>query len=586
MKRVTYILILLLALTHGNTWAARDDFNQTLERAYAAEEAGQFEQAVELLLPLLKSVPEDSTEVLSDVLSTLANDYYRLGQFDKALEYGRRNLELDEKSGKEENLSSSLNNLAAICSTIGRYEQAEEYLQRCIEIEERLGRDDKLAIRLGMLCEVYTLQDRAEEALPLARRALELEQKNGREDKAAIRMAQLGNALVHLQRYQEAEPYLRQAVDQLAHYQNYTSLCLSLLALGQVDRALGNPAKAEQTLKQSLHIAEQIGQRHTRMTAYRELARLNDEMGRPAQAYRYLDAYIQLKDSISTEQVHQQISELQVRYETAQKELELTQKGLELAKQQAIIDRQSIINYAICILLAFTLIALIAVTYSLHVKKRIIRLRDEFHRIISHDLKNPTKAIQENLHLVHRYCGQFSQDELYTQLGQLAEAADAQATLLADLLTWSQLQTRKLVLKPIQMDLNSVVHDVLAQHAMQASTKGITLQFPTSSTPALVKADRQTVSTILRNLVSNAIKYSRQGGTIEVETDRGQLRVTDHGCGMDTREQTPRQGTAGEQGTGIGLRLVRTLVQMNKGTYAIKSQVGKGTQVTVTLPTS
>lgn len=578
MNRISILLTALFALTCTCAWA-KGNFNEQLNAAYAAEDSGHYEHAIQILLPMLETVPKDSTDLLADVLSTLANDYYRLGQFDKALEYGKRNLALDEESGKEEKLSSSLNNLAAICSTIGRYEQAEEYLLRCIEIEERLGRDDKLAIRLGMLCEVYTLQERTEEALPLARRALELEQKAGREDKAAIRMSQLGNALVHLQRFQEAEPYLRQAVGLLVKHQNYSSLSLSLLALGQVDRNLGNPAKAEQTLKQSVHIAQQIGQRHTRMSAYRELARLYDEMRRPDQAYHYLDAYIQLKDSISTEQVHQQISELQVRYETARKEL-------ELANQKSINERQRIITWTVCFLLLLTVIALVAVLHSLLIKKRIIRLRDEFHRIISHDLKNPTKAIQDNLHLIYRYYGQLSQEEVHTQIGQLAEAADAQSMLLADLLTWSQLQTHRLVLNPIRMDLNSVVSDVLSQHAMQASTKGITLSFPTSSTPAFVFADRQTVSTILRNLISNAIKYSRQDGTIEVVTEHGQLCVTDHGCGMDPRLQTPQKGTAGETGTGIGLHLVRTLIKLNKGTFAVKSQVGEGTQITVTFPSS
>lgn len=577
MRRATLFIAILLTLTTTNVWG-EEDYNTRLEQAYAAEDSGHYERAISILLPMLDIVPEDSTDILADVLSTLANDYYRLGQFDKALEYGKLNLVLDEKSGKEENLSSSLNNLAAICSTIGRYEQAEEYLQRGIEIEERLGREDKLAIRLGMLCEVYTLQNRPEEALPLARRALELDQKGKREDKAAIRMSQLGNALVHLQRYHEAEPYLREAVVQLAKYQNYSSLCLSLLALGQVDRHLGNKAKAEQTLKQSVHIAQQIGQRHTRMTAYRELARLNDEMGRPDQAYHYLDAYTQLKDSISTEQVHQQISELQVRYETARNEL-------ELANQKAINERQRMITWAVCAMLFLSITALIALLHSLTIKKRIIRLRDEFHRIISHDLKNPAKAIQKNLHLIYSHYDQLSHDDVHAQIGLLAEAADAQANLLADLLTWSQLQTRRLVLNPIQMDLNSVVDDVLAQHAMQASTKGITFHFPTSAAPALVVADRPTVSAILRNLISNAIKYTPQNGTIEVETDGSLLRVIDHGCGMDPKALTPRPGTAGETSTGIGLQLVRTLVKINKGTIDIKSQMGEGTRITVTFPT-
>lgn len=574
--RLTSSVVLLILVCQG-LWAA-DDYGKQLNMAYAAEDSGHYERAISLLLPLLDMVPEDSAQVLADVLSTLANDYYRLGEFDKALEYGRRNLALDEKGGKEENLSSSLNNLAAICSTIGRYEQAEEYLRRGIEIEERLGREDKLAIRLGMLCEVYTLQNRTEEALPLARRALELDQKGGREDKAAIRMSQLGNALVHLQRYDEAEPYLRQAVALLDKYQNQSSLCLSLLALGQAERAMGHTQQAERILERSIHIAQQIGQRHTRMTAYRELAHLNGDLGNTAQAYRYLDAYTQLKDSISTEQVHQQISELQVRYETDKKEL-------ELARQKAINDRQYTITLAVCFLLAISLVALLAVFHSLRMKKRVIRLRDEFLRIISHDLKNPTIASQRSLHLLYQHMEKLSLADVRDEVKRMAETADAQVGLLYDLLTWAQLRTNRLNVNPVLLDLNSIVQDVMSQHANQAAIKSVTLNFrPSSGSSALVFADRQTVATILRNLISNAIKFSYAGGAVEVEADAGLLRVTDHGVGMDVNMQTCLRGTSGEDGTGIGFGLVKTLVELNRGTLEIESETGKGTQITVILP--
>lgn len=571
-------LLLTILLSMACTCAVADDnFDKQLDAAYAAQDSGHYERAIDILLPMLQTVPEDSVDILSDVLSTLANDYYRLGQFDKALEYGRRNLAIDEKSGRDENLSSSLNNLAAICSTIGRYEQAEEYLRRGIEIEERLGRDDKLAIRLGMLCEVYTLQDRTEEALPLAQRALELDQKGGREDKAAIRMSQLGNTLVHLQRHAEAEPYLRQAVSLLAKHQNYSSLALTHLALGQVERHLGQKEKALQTLRQAVHIAQQIGQRHTRMTGYRELARLCNEMGNTAEAYRYMDAYAELKDSISTEQVHQQISDLQVRYETDKKEL-------ELASQKAIIDRQNTITLAVCILLVLTLIALAAVFHSLRMQKRIVRLRDEFLRIISHDLKNPALACQQSLHLLHRHLTDLPPDDVRTEVGHMAEAADAQVGLIYDLLTWAQLRTRRLRLNPIRLDLNCVVEEAVAQHANQAAIKSISLRCPTSGTAAYAIADRQTVATIVRNLLSNAIKFSHTGGEIVLETADGMLRITDHGIGMDTSLQSSLRGTSGEEGTGFGLGLARTLVQRNGGTLQIASQQGHGTAITVLLP--
>lgn len=523
----------------------------------------------------MNSVPKDSTTLLSDILSTLTNDYYRLGQIDKALEYGERCLANDEQSGSEENLSSSLNNLAAICSTIGRHEQAEQYLKRCIQIEERLGRNDKLAIRLGMLCEVYTLQNRLEEALPLAQRALELDKKDGREEKMAVRMSQLGNTLAHLKRYKEAEPYLRDASQLLTKYENYSSLCLNNLALGEALHAMGNIPEAETTLKATVSIAQKIKQRHTLMMAYMELARLSHDKHDDTEAYRYQELFIELKDSISTEQVHKQISDLQVRYESAQDKL-------QLAEQEATIQRNHLIVGAGCVLLVMLLIALAVVFNSLYVKKRMLALRDQLMRIVSHDLKNPALASQRNLHMMLDHYDSLSASDIREELTHMAESSDAQVDLLYNLLTWAQVNSMRLELHPLQLDLNSVVEEVVSQHRQQASVKGISIVEEKSAGPMIVTADRPTVCTILRNLLSNAIKFSNSGSEITVTVGGNAITVEDHGVGI-TDEGIHTIGTAGERGTGMGMQLVETLAKRNNASVSLESHKGKGTKVKISF---
>lgn len=499
-----------------------------------------------------------------------------MGQFDHALEYAQQDLALSEKSGMQEALSSSLNNLAAICSTLGRYEQAEDYLKRGIQIEEQLGRNDKLAIRLGMLCEVYTLQGREEEGVPLAKRALEIERAEGREDKAAVRMSQLGNALAHLKRYEEAEPYLNEAFQLLTKYKNYTSLCLTGLALGETHHALGKTQNAERILLQTIHLAQQLEQRHTLMMAYLELARVCHDTGNNDDAYHYQELYVALKDSISTEQVHQQISDLQVRYETAQDKL-------QLAEKEATIQRQRLITTAGIILLVILFVALAFVAQSLRVKKRMLLLRDKLMSIISHDLKNPALALQRSLHILQEHYDGFDAGDIQQEITRMAESSDAQVGLLENLLTWARVQTKRLELIPINLDLNSVIEEVVQQHREQAAVKEITITTPNVKEPALAMADRQTACTILRNLLDNAIKFSDIQSEIQVCAKENTLYVIDHGVGMDSSAKSTR-GTMGEKGTGLGLELVKNLVKMNHASMKITSRQGEGTIVAVTFP--
>lgn len=578
MRKTFAILICMLMLGAGSTaWAATVDIDKELDLAYEAEDAGQYSKAIEILLPLVQQVPKDSTTLLSDILNSLSVDHLRLGQYDQAMEYGEQCLAIDEKEGNEENLSSSLNNLAAICVASERFQLAEEYLQKGIEIEERLGRDDKLAIRLGMLSECYTLQHRTQEAIPLARRALELDRKAGREDKMAIRLSQLGNALAQAKQWQEAEPYLDEAYTLLIKYQNYTSLSMTAVSLGETKRGLNKRAEAEKLLKQAIHIAAQTGQRDVRRNAYLELSRFYSDTEAYADACHYLNAYIQLNDSLNGETVQRQISDLQVRYETEQKEL-------ELARQQITIQRQQYITVGLCILLAVLAIAFAVVYKSLRMKKRMIQLRDHLMRIISHDLKNPALATQRSLHIMNKHFGQLTPAEVHDSIKAMAENSDAQVHLLFDLLTWAQLQAHRLVLTPLQLDLNSVVQEVVSQHACQAELKNIAISMHTPQA-ALAVADRQCANTIVRNLLCNAIKFSDPGSTVEIATQGSTLRITDHGRGMAPGQQ-PATGTAGEQGTGMGMDLVRTLVQMNNASMQIESQQGQGTTVSVTFGTA
>lgn len=557
MRRILSFIIVCLTLCSFSI----DKVEAVLERAYAAEDSQRFEEAIGIYEQALAMLPEDSVVWISDINSSLLICHVRLGQIQKGLACGEVSLRLDEQMGDKERISSSLNNLSSALITAGRLALAESYLQRSIAIERERKADDKLAVRLGMLAELYTKMERPDKALPMAKEALELDEKGGREAKAAIRMSQYGSALVSTKRSAEALPYLRRALTLHRKYENFTSEAITLATLGIAENALHHPAEAEGYLNQCVELSQRIGVVQPLMTAHMELSRIYDAMG-DHRAYGHLLEYNALKDSIASVQVQQQISDLEVKYETKEKEQELRHK-------EVLIQRQRILDVVLGIMLLLVLAVVVGLVKMLRLKNQNMALKDRLMQIVSHDLKNPAIAHQKALHVLSKSVGVLSTDEVRTMTQSMAEDADAHVNLLYSLLDWAGLQTGRLRYTPVTLTLVAACEEVIAQHRAQATIKGVTLTITADDADHTVVADRQMVEAMVRNLLSNAIKFSPAGCEVRVTIEGVTVMIIDNGVGLGA-EST-------EKGTGLGLNLVRKLADINKATFSITKNEGCGT---------
>lgn len=557
MRRILSFIIVCLTLCSFSI----DKVEAVLERAYAAEDSQRFEEAIGIYEQALAMLPEDSVVWISDINSSLLICHVRLGQIQKGLACGEVSLRLDEQMGDKERISSSLNNLSSALITAGRLALAESYLQRSIAIERERKADDKLAVRLGMLAELYTKMERPDKALPMAKEALELDEKGGREAKAAIRMSQYGSALVSTKRSAEALPYLRRALTLHRKYENFTSEAITLATLGIAENALHHPAEAEGYLNQCVELSQRIGVVQPLMTAHMELSRIYDAMG-DHRAYGHLLEYNALKDSIASVQVQQQISDLEVKYETKEKEQELRHK-------EVLIQRQRILDAVLGIMLLLVLAVVVGLVKMLRLKNQNMALKDRLMQIVSHDLKNPAIAHQKALHVLSKSVGVLSTAEVRTMTQSMAEDADAHVNLLYSLLDWAGLQTGRLRYTPVTLTLVAACEEVIAQHRAQATIKGVTLTITADDADHTVVADRQMVEAMVRNLLSNAIKFSPAGCEVRVTIEGVTVMIIDNGVGLGA-EST-------EKGTGLGLNLVRKLADINKATFSITKNEGCGT---------
>jgi len=223
--------------------------------------------------------------------------------------------------------------------------------------------------------------------------------------------------------------------------------------------------------------------------------------------------------------------------------------------------------------------------------------KDKFFSIISHDLRGAFGALLGFSQLITENIDAYSKDRVKTLVARLRTCAERLYALLENLLTWSRIQRGVIEYAPKIIDLFKIANENVELFATRAEQKQITLK-STIQEGTMVHADPSMVNTVVRNLISNGLKFTSADGSINVSsTDHDDhfvaVSVSDTGVGIP-EEVLPRLlridtqythiGTAGEQGTGLGLILCKELVEQNGGNLLVESKVGKGTNFTFTLP--
>lgn len=236
------------------------------------------------------------------------------------------------------------------------------------------------------------------------------------------------------------------------------------------------------------------------------------------------------------------------------------------------------------------------------VSKRTEQLReanatkDKFFSIIAHDLKSPFNIIQGFLTLIHDEFESFTEMELKEFIGKTLEASTNTFTLLENLLEWSRSQRGTIHFNPEVIQLGEICNEVIFQSTDYAKQKNIDVTLDIAPNHQ-VFADPEMIMTILRNLVSNAVKFSNPGDPVNIiskETpEYMEICVKDYGIGMNENfrknlfnlsEKTQRNGTNKEKGTGLGLILCREFIEKNNGKLWVKSRENKGSSFYFSLP--
>ncbi|MGE5420443.1 MAG: CHASE domain-containing protein [Chloroflexota bacterium] len=222
--------------------------------------------------------------------------------------------------------------------------------------------------------------------------------------------------------------------------------------------------------------------------------------------------------------------------------------------------------------------------------------KDRFIAILSHDLKSPFTAILGFLELLTKGLRKYSIDQIEQHLNTVNEAAKNTYSLLQDLLMWTRVHTGRMSFNPERIILTEKFLNVGELLKPAADAKNVTLEFIVPEDLKIL-ADREMLKAILRNLISNAIKFSNPGGAVKVTAfseDGGvTISVADSGIGIKPEQQenifdiskiVSTSGTSGEKGSGLGLILCREFVEIHHGRIWFSSEWCKGSDFRFNLP--
>lgn len=222
--------------------------------------------------------------------------------------------------------------------------------------------------------------------------------------------------------------------------------------------------------------------------------------------------------------------------------------------------------------------------------------RDKMYSVIAHDLRSPMASIRMVLNLVATSVTEESiGPELYSLIDQANKESEDVHDLLDNLLKWTKSQTGRLSVVIQELDLNDIIPGVVDIFKMIALTKKIELKYQGTDTPLKVKADNDMLKTVIRNFMSNAVKFSPENSCIEItmaaEGNMARVSVKDHGVGIAPerlanifRKGETTYGTGGEEGSGLGLQLCADFARKMGGDVTVESTLGEGSTFSMLLP--
>lgn len=571
-------------------------------------------------------------------LNNIGIIYDLQGSYDNALYYYFHALEIWRLTNNNEGISISLNNIGIIYEMQGKYEKAIDYHKQSMAISEEMNNQEGVSASLHNLGLAYEDLEDYEKATTYYLRSLKLREALGMQNLIAVTLHGLGSVALLQDKFEQALSYNTESLKIFQKIGDVYGEVHALLGLAETYKVTGKNEKGLYYAKTALKLSTQTRIKPEVRSASKILTQLYQQQKNFKKALHYQSLYLAYNDSIFNVEKEKVINALEIarkesENEVLKKENEL--KEAEIARNNATIRQQSILVIAVSVCLLLVGILTFVLYYANQQKlrhnqtleqqkKEIIQIneelailnqelqeqhktmqvqnnelgrlnafKDKLFSIISHDFRSPLSSLQGVINLLN--ANALSTHEIKSVFEGLSDKVRNTTGMLDNLLNWARTQMQRVQVNPTVMDLHALAEENVSLVKLSAYKKGILLEndVPKNLTAF---ADAEMIRLVLRNLISNAIKFSSLGDRITISAASDgefvKVSVTDTGEGISAENQKKlflagdftTIGTANEKGTGLGLTLCKDFIEKNKGKIWVESQVKAGSVFNFTLP--
>ncbi len=551
-----------------------------------------------------------------------------LGNYSRAFEYYMTAYSASQEANVLEQQGYSLINLGNLSIYQSDFEGALPYFLNALNTAEQLGDSTMIGYCYLNLGRTYRGLDRLNESEQQFIKTRQLREQLGDTPGVITAEADLGEVYRLKKDYSAAISSFESAMDRANSVGNLGAVVYSLNNLALIYIDLNDSKKAEEYALRSLAMAKEHGLQNDVRKALLSISQISEINQDYPTALKYHQDYHDLNQEIFSEENTRKIERLRAQYESERQEAEN-----QFLKQQAELNEQIISRQETIILLTGVGIGLLLVAafisiYAYNTKhklsykimrqkqqieedKNVIenqaskleeldRAKSRFFANISHDLRSPVSLILGNLENVR-----LNQENYFTPIAKqnldvIERNGQRLLNMTDEINDLTQLEDGKLKLNKQAVSLRPYLDSLLGMFETTLALRSVELKLTAShDNDFLVDIDSRQFEKIVFNIVGNAIKHTKDGDTITVDLDNIkdtiELRISDTGEGINSQSlpyifdrfyQSPDNKYQAREGLGIGLALVRELVELHDGHITVESELGVGTTFIVSLPES
>lgn len=560
---------------------------------------------------------------LSSAINSIGNVYLSQGLYSNAYENFLKALKIAEKSNYLKGVASAYNNIGLIYNERGDDKKAIDFYNKSLQIFSKLDNKRGISSVNTNIGNIYTEEKKFNLANEYYFKSLKIDTET--EDKYGMIICynNIGEVYFKQGLLSKANEYYKLGVELGLETGNKSMLAMLYLNKANLYLAENDFDNAIRASLESLKYAELTNELKAQSNAYDVLSKISLAKHDYKNAYEYQKIKNSLSDSLANNDKYLKIKELDVLFESEERSKEIQNLSNSNRENEIKISNQQMLIYGFIFLMFITImfsfillkqnkekVKLNSLLTLNNIKieeknKEIIEkhndlqianeTKDRFFSIIGHDLKNPLNSIIGFSDLLQQKFDQYDPEKIKKYLEIIRDSAQRSNDLLENLLNWALTQGKSVEYKPEKISLKNKIEEVFGLLNVQAEKKNIKLQ-SNFSMNCEVMADSNMVYTILRNLISNAIKFSNPNSEINVIVNPVnafcEVRIQDSGVGISEKDidllfdfkRRDKLEKKKNSGSGLGLILCKEFVEKCGGKISVKSKINEGSEFIFTLP--